>query len=84
MDSHLRQKSEEAQAMLAGLLAREPKDSNGNPQDPVARHLAQEHVLSQLMDYPTPPDQQNPEMQDVPQRQMRSSKGPTTTSNRAR
>ncbi len=54
LDQHLQDKSNEAHALLEQLLANEPKGVDSLPKDPQALRLAEERVLGELLDFPTP------------------------------
>lgn len=64
IDQHLQDKSLEAHRLLDDLLAPEPKGPDGLPKDPQALRLAEERVKSQMLDFPVPEKDQNPEPPD--------------------
>ncbi len=64
LDKHLQDKSQEAHGLLEQLVAHEPKGVDGLPKDPQAQRLAEERVMSQMLDFPVPEKEQHPEPPD--------------------
>ena len=64
LDAFLQEKSAEAHRLLDDLLAPEPKGPDGLPKDPQALRLAEDRVRSQMLDFPVPERDQNPEPPD--------------------
>ena len=74
LEQHLQAKTQEAYRMKADLLANKPKNEWGN-YDLADEREAEELVRHQLIEFPTPERDQNPEPpDDLPTAQMRASK----------
>jgi len=83
LDQHLQEKSEEAHRLLEELLKGKPKDSHGL-YDPADKREAEEIVRHQLIEFPTPEKDQNPEPpDDLPTAPMHGSRERTSRSSRA-
>ena len=82
LPAHLKEKTQEAYRMLAELLASKPKNSRGQANMADQRE-AEELVRHQLIEFPTPEKDQNPEPpDDLPRVRMRKSKERTSESNK--
>ena len=83
LDEFLQQKGHEALHLKAELLANKPKDKSGN-YSPADERGAEEVVRSQLIEFPKPEREQNPEPpDDLPTAPMRASRASTSQSSRA-
>lgn len=83
LDEYVQQKTVEAYGMLSDLLAKEPKDSAGQPRNLAALKAAENQVLSSMLEFPQKPD---PEMAEPPDdlRQTAASPAKTSRSNPVR
>ena len=80
LNQYVQEKSQEAHAMLRGILAKREKSPHGNPL-PADLREAEEVVLAHFLEFPVPEREQNPEPpDDLPTQESQVS---TTESNPA-